>query len=169
MKPKIKYPLTREDYRKLRHYWKPDDVKVLFVAEAPPKDRKSYFFNHETGIGQGLFSYVTCGLGIRGKDKEKRLCEFKKRGFWLIDVFQEPIEDIHKKDVESHLTEFRNELKRAGPGKIVIVIPKSRLKKAWRDLVIKHLLDDYGEHFELIKIPKWGRRDFSTKLKELQS
>lgn len=164
--PDIKYPLTREDYRKLRNYWKPDVVRVLFVAEAPPKDGRSYFFNHNTGIGQGLFSYITCGLNIRGKDKEKRLCEFEKHGFWLIDVFQEPIEKVEKKDIESHLTEFENELERAAPGKIVVVIPRSRLREAWRDLVIKLLINDYGKH--LIEIAKWRRNEFNKKLEQLR-
>lgn len=35
----MKYPLTREGYRRLRGYWKPSRVETLFVAESPPEDR----------------------------------------------------------------------------------------------------------------------------------
>jgi len=166
--PKIEYPLTREDYRKLRNYWKPNSasMKALFVAEAPPENRRSYFFNHKTSIGQGLFSYVTCGLNIRRKTKEKRLKEFEKN-FWLIDVFQEPIEDVEEKDVESHLAEFRSELNRVRPKKIVIVIPKSRLRSAWRNLVSMCLLQGY-EKSQVIEIPKWIRSEFNRRLEELR-
>lgn len=165
--PRIKYPLTRKGYRKLRNYWKPDSVEALFVAEAPPEDRRSYFFNHKTGIGHGLFSYITCGLNIRGKTKEKRLKEFEKENFWLIDVFQEPIEDVKKKDVESHLAEFESELERVKPKKTVIVIPKRRLGSAWRYLVSMYLLQDYGKD-QLIGISEWSWSEFNKKLKELR-
>lgn len=66
---------------------------------------RSYFFNHEIGIGRGLFSYVTCGLGIREKTKEERLKEFRRRNFWLIDVFQNPIKNVRAESTVSRSLE----------------------------------------------------------------
>ena len=169
-KPEIEYPFSRESYKRLRGYWRPETVDTLFVGESPPKNRRSYFFNHNTGIGRGLFSYITCALNIRETTKEERLWEFKRRNFWLIDVFQEPIKDIKEKDIESHLAEFKGELEKAKPERIVVAIPKRRLGSAWRHLVLMYLLQvpNYKPS-QLIVISKWTRGEFNEKLKEFRA
>src|SRR5439155_25849184 len=64
--------------------WKPDHVKVLFLAESPPWDESMYFYNgkREGGLSRNLFHY----LEIDGVTKRVQLLEFKRRGLFLIDT-----------------------------------------------------------------------------------
>ncbi len=79
------------DYLPLERYhvydcWKPDRVKVLFLAESPPWDESIYFYNEkrEGGLSRTLFHY----LGIEGATKSEKLLEFKRRGLFLIDTLK---------------------------------------------------------------------------------
>ncbi len=76
--------------------WKPDRVKVLFVAESPPWKGNVYFYN-ENDEGRrpgGLSSNLFRLLGIEGESKSEKLSEFRRRGFFLVDT----IKCIFRKD-----------------------------------------------------------------------
>ena len=67
--------------------WKPIKVKVLFIAESPPKDRdEAYFYNDKTEgrLKDKIFNL----LYIREETAEKRLQRFKERNFFLIDTLK---------------------------------------------------------------------------------
>jgi hypothetical protein len=77
--------------------WKPDPVKVLFLAESPPWDESMYFYNEkrEGGLSLTLFDY----LGIDGATKREKLLDFKRRGLFLADT----VKCIFRKNVRKKI------------------------------------------------------------------
>jgi len=62
--------------------WKPDKVKVLFIAESPPP--KGYFYSlEETGGSSGLQTEVQKYLHL-----DQSLEEFKERRYFLLDTIK---------------------------------------------------------------------------------
>jgi uracil-DNA glycosylase len=61
--------------------WKPNPVKVLFVAESPPWDKERYFYKQDmtgnnTNLQKELYRYLNL----------TSLEEFKAKGYYLIDA-----------------------------------------------------------------------------------
>ncbi len=190
----IDYPLEKDNYKSLRQRWKPGErdkynkVDVLIVAEAPPNasdnrdERKSYFYNHETGVGHRnkLFSRVTRGIYSKEElpnctgqeDKIKRLKKLRKDGFWLMDIFQKPKEDIDEENedlIEKHVEEFRTELREqvnnlSEINKIITVFPQNKLKHPWRNLLISFIFEEIQEDLNIDKISKWEDEEFDSVL-----
>jgi hypothetical protein len=77
--------------------WKPDKVRVLFLAESPPWEDSMYFYNEERegGLSRTLFRY----LGIDGATNSQKLLKFKNRGLFLIDT----LKCIFRKDVRKKI------------------------------------------------------------------
>jgi uracil-DNA glycosylase len=60
--------------------WRPNQVKVLFVAESPPWDKERYFYKEDmTGNGTNLQKELFRYLNLNS------LAEFKDKGYFLID------------------------------------------------------------------------------------
>lgn len=86
------YPMYKElvvlDYLPVEYYnvyekWKPDRVKVLFLAESPSWfDKSIHFYNEscDVGLSQAIPEY----LGTKESSKTEILEEFKRRGFFMI-------------------------------------------------------------------------------------
>ena len=74
--------------------YRPDQVDLLLVAEAPPAAPDRYFYFPEVREHDGLFRYVARSLlgqePTRGK-KEKILYELKERDVFLIDLKETPV------------------------------------------------------------------------------
>lgn len=88
---------TAEEYKKARLKYKPDRIKVIFVAEAPPdysKDR--YFYFEKVKDKDSLFLEIMKVLYPGFNAKEMRikkgllLSKFKDDGYYLIDSVEEP-------------------------------------------------------------------------------
>lgn len=65
--------------------WRPTKVKVLFIAESPPKDgNEGYFYNEKTEgrLKDKIFNL----LDIPEEKAERGLERFKQRNFLLIDT-----------------------------------------------------------------------------------
>jgi len=76
--------------------WKPAKVKVLFIAESPPKDgNERYFYNEKTEgrLKKKIFNL----LDIREDTAEKGLQRFKERNFFLIDTLKCRLDKSKKK------------------------------------------------------------------------
>lgn len=91
------------DHDKARLKYKPDEIKILFVAEAPPEsiDRFFYYENVQTrdalfvNLMQVLYPELRSENGgsivdIR-KNKADLLKRFQADGYYLIDALPEPI------------------------------------------------------------------------------
>lgn len=83
-----------------REYFKPDHVKVLFIAEAPPYAPDRFFYFTEVTKGDSLFLHVIRevfpdlkkveAMQLR-KRKEELLYRFQEEGFYLEDSLSHPL------------------------------------------------------------------------------
>lgn len=68
--------------------WKPDPVKVVFLAEAPPGKSEGYFYDHRSHLGyaetlrKALFDF----LELDSPNTKGNLVQFKRRGYLLLDA-----------------------------------------------------------------------------------
>jgi hypothetical protein len=79
-----------------RAKYKPEQVELLLVAEAPPCTADRYFYFEDVMEQDSLFRYVCKGvLGSVSSRAEKAsdLDKLQKAGVHLIDVSEEPIPD----------------------------------------------------------------------------
>ncbi len=103
--------------------WKPEQVKVLFVAESPPwNGKESYFYNQNAGDNRtNLRKEVLSLLNL------KSLEEFRTKGHYLIDVikcrFNKRVKkNIPKKAISTCSDQFlEKEIKQLNPKKIFVL------------------------------------------------
>ena len=81
-KPCIKYK-THTD-------WKPEHVKVVFIAEAPPGTSEGYFYEPKPteGYAEILRTHLLDLLKIDHTDITEALKKFKKSGYFLTDAIK---------------------------------------------------------------------------------
>ncbi|HEX5273233.1 MAG TPA: hypothetical protein VFW33_22205 [Gemmataceae bacterium] len=84
---------------RLREYYRPERVTVLFVAESPPEqkdDEVRFFYNPEEERWDHLYRAVLKAVfpeefEYRPREKEKWLREFQGHGYYLIDATDRPV------------------------------------------------------------------------------
>jgi hypothetical protein len=85
--------------------YRPIHIAILFLAEAPPPRLEDYFYfpaedcPGRTGLSRVLFESLMQGLGVKAagaqeKTDEACLAEFQKRGYFLADSLECPVEEI---------------------------------------------------------------------------
>lgn len=83
-----------------REKYRPDKVKLLFIAEAPPSALDRFFYYENVTKGDSLFLHIVRELFPKLRDieakvlrnnKELILQEFKENGYYLEDGCQFPI------------------------------------------------------------------------------
>lgn len=82
--------------------FRPIHISVLFLAEAPPAQPERFFYHvaddpaGRGGLSRILFDEVMDGVGIvrEGKKEAACLAEFQRRGYFLADSLECPVEDI---------------------------------------------------------------------------
>lgn len=75
--------------------YKPDRIRILLVAEAPPADLSRYFYFEDVGTHDSLFRYVFRTVTNRQpvrESKAKDLAELKAAGVFLIDLKETPVD-----------------------------------------------------------------------------
>jgi hypothetical protein len=99
---KVDFTKVKIQIEQAREKYKPDEIKYILVAEAPPEslDRFFYFLNVRSsdwlflGVMQALYSQQKDEYLIRKRDsalKEKLLLRFKEDGFYLVDLLDYPL------------------------------------------------------------------------------
>lgn len=157
--------------------WKPEQVKVLFVAESPPwNGKQSYFYNQNQGDNRtNLRKEVLSLLNL------KSLEEFKTKGYYLIDVIKCRLNKKVKKNIPKEAITtcshqfLEKEIKQLKPKKIFVL--GNTAKKAlqitpkFKELTYHKVTDNYeaalsGHQIILSAYPGGQTRKYQNKIKE---
>ena len=84
-------PFIMNQFETQRQNFKPQKISVLFIAESPPRNG-TFFYFQDSGLYSAMFeAYKILFKEIR---KDNFLEDFKKRGFYLEDLCEDPINDL---------------------------------------------------------------------------
>lgn len=83
--------LTKENYLAFRRKFEPQRLRLVVVAESPPKNQ-TYLYNPAGHTNEWLFSALMKQIGHMPKTKEEGLRELQRRGWVLLDATYEPVD-----------------------------------------------------------------------------
>jgi len=89
--------LSRDDYLSLRRPYEPENIRLVIVAESPPKTGK-YFYNPAGVVSEPLFAAMMRQLECRPTTKDEGLREFQRRGWVLVDATYQPVDWLSEKE-----------------------------------------------------------------------
>jgi hypothetical protein len=87
----------REEYLSLRRRYEPETIRLVIIAESPPASGK-YFYNPAGALSEPLFSALLQQLRVSPAAKEDGLCEFRRRGWILVDATYEAVNTLSRLD-----------------------------------------------------------------------
>eukprot|EP01112_Ceratiomyxa_fruticulosa_P009125 TRINITY_DN237_c0_g1_i5.p1 TRINITY_DN237_c0_g1~~TRINITY_DN237_c0_g1_i5.p1 ORF type:complete len:170 (+),score=34.57 TRINITY_DN237_c0_g1_i5:197-706(+) len=103
--------------------YKPDEIRLLLVAEAPPSADDRYFYFEDVPTQDALFRYVTKILfslpPSRSREKIPHLKMLKDNGVFLIDVQETPIEG--KAKLKPHIPSLVSRCLELNPQHIILI------------------------------------------------
>ena len=95
MERRNKHDIALENRRLAAKKYQPDKIKLLLIAEAPPKSEDRYFYFEKVNEQDSLFRYVVRGVlntePIR-EQKAQQLEALKGAGVFLIDSVVSPLQ-----------------------------------------------------------------------------
>jgi hypothetical protein len=102
--------------------YKPDDVRMLLVAEAPPGDESKYFYFEEVAAHDALFRYVARGVLGEEPTRENKpilLKQLRAKGVFLIDVKLEPL--LPGEDLRPYVPDLVRRVRDLDPARVVLI------------------------------------------------
>jgi hypothetical protein len=91
----IQHGLTPAEYLRFRERYLPEQPKIIFVLESPPKSGR-YFYNPEGLISEPLFSAMMKDvLEVKPSSKDEGLRRFATSGCLLLDATYTPVNHPH--------------------------------------------------------------------------
>lgn len=112
----------RTTISRLRQRYRPETIKVLFVAESPPEssdDEVRFFYNFEQERWDHMYRAVMRAMfpdfKYRPNEKDKWLRKFQDHGYYLIDATDRPVNRLSSaerrkelmREMETKLAEIR--------------------------------------------------------------
>lgn len=113
--------MSRESRRAASRRYKPKNVALLLVAEAPPKAPGRYFYFEQEQSHDLLFNAVVKALfgeSPRPQDKPHWLQELKRSGVYLIEVSDDPVE---ASDLSSKVPDLIRRVRRLKPRCVLLL------------------------------------------------
>lgn len=101
--------------------YKPDRVRLLLIAHAPPSDASRYFYFEEVGTQDALFRHVVKGLwgSIPGRSaKPAWLNRLRAEGVFLIDVLESPFDGS---DLSAHVPAVLSRCQQLAPQHVILI------------------------------------------------
>ncbi len=132
--------MTREQRERLRRRYRPEEVRLLFIGEAPPASGR-FFYNRDSGL------YRAMRDAFRSLDPaiadERFLAFFQSAGCYLIDACAQPVDDMDRASRRAACLEsepaLARRIRRLRPRSIVILLKSIRvnvqraaLQAGWR-------------------------------------
>ncbi len=164
-------------YRAAREEYKPERVRVLFIAESPPASGGFFYFPETVGKDH-LFRETMKGLGLwpvgrrmgKGLDKTGLLRQFQSRGFFLVDTSLVPVDRLSRRRrremVAGSVSRLAEEARRLDPEHILIV--KVSIYRQVRDTLDQAGLADRVLNREPLPFPSHGnQKKFRMELARL--
>src|ERR1700722_1383164 len=132
---------NRSDYLNFRHRYKPDEIKLVIIAESPPSSGL-FFYDAKGKITEPLFAAFMKAMRLAPTDKEEGLREFQRNGWVLIDATYEPVNalsDTKRNELISRdYTSLRSDLSGLMSGRsIPIVIIKANVCRVLEPKLIR--------------------------------
>jgi hypothetical protein len=122
----------------LRERYRPEKIKVLFIAESPPKsndDEVRFFYNPRQErwdyLYRAVMKAVFTDFEYSPREKDNWLHKFKEHGYYLIDATDYPVNDL-----PSASAERRHKIEDAAKAKLA-EIAKLLVSKSTPILLIK--------------------------------
>jgi hypothetical protein len=112
---------VRDRHRRAARRFKPDRVKLLLVAEAPPSAPERHFYFEDVREHDLLFRYVAKGILRRQPTRENKgelLAGLRERGVFMIELNPDPTHDLPLTD---HVPSLLRRVRRLSPEKIVLI------------------------------------------------
>ena len=119
-------------YASAREKYRPDRIRVLFIAESPPSSHGYFYFRKTIGKDH-LFRETMKALDLwpltlrmsKGLDKRHYLQEFQRMGFFLIDTCNLPVDKLSREERKLQIargaSSLETRVKRLSPEAIVVV------------------------------------------------
>lgn len=113
--------MNRESRKVASRRYKPKNVALLLVAEAPPKSQDRYFYFEKVASHDWLFNAVVKALfgeSPRREDKPHWLQELKRSGVYLIDASEDP---VSSSDISSKVPDLVRRARRLKPKCVLLL------------------------------------------------
>jgi len=110
--------------------YRPDQVRILFVAESPPSAPDRHFYFTDVTRADTLWVELTRALypaafgetRVERQRKQEWLQKFQQAGYWLIEAVPDPIDKKKKEEQIAANTEYvLNLLHAAQPAHVVLI------------------------------------------------
>lgn len=101
--------------------FKPEPVKLLIVAEAPPASLDRYFYIPDVRAHDSLFRHVAAAILECEPTRENKLellGRLRNLGVFLVDLKLDPVDGS---PLETHVPSLLRRLRRLEPAKIILV------------------------------------------------
>lgn len=105
--------------------YRPDRVRLLLVAEAPPCASDRYFYFDQVHTRDDLFRYIWLGhmgedAGSRAK-KPRQLQSLCDAGVFLIDLYEDMVSKPKVKFLETHVSSLVDRCAKLSPQRIILI------------------------------------------------
>ena len=169
--------MTTEDYAIAREKYRPDKIRILFVAESPPSSGGYFYFPNTIGKDH-LFRETMKALKLwpakkvmsKGVDKRPLLEEFCSRGFFLIDTCEVPVDKLpaaeRREAINRDAPGLAARAQALHPGHIIVV--KKTVYRPIRDALQRAGLQQSILNKQPISFPSHGnQRNYRIALRRL--
>lgn len=172
---KIDINKLKAQLEKARLKYKPNKIKYLLIAEAPPNNIERFFYyenvhNHDylfLGVAQALYPELKEQFLLSGRDsdiKKTILLKFKADGFYLLDLSELPL-SLVSNDLREQLPLLSEKI-----GHVIDKLTNIILIKATvYDTAFFYLRDHGFSNIVDVRIPfpgQWGQKEFQAKFRE---
>lgn len=162
--------MQHSEIKKIRKRYKPQEVKILFIGESPPKNG-TFFYSHNSILFYAIFDAFKNRFGKSIPNGPKFLEEyFQKKGCYLIDIFDEngkKLED-YKGDKNGVINELRTKIQQLNPKTIIGVLSNKKFKNIVKKSVANSNINLPSEKIKFLPFPTgkyWGK--FTNELEKI--
>lgn len=170
----LDFTKIKKKIEEARENYKPDKIKYLLIAEAPPESLERFFYFLDVKTADWLFLGVMQTLYPSKKEeylqqkrnsvlKDNLLSQFKDDGFYLIDLLDFPL-SFYSGDLENTTDDLINKVKLLSDENTIIILIKANVYDTAFSILKSN---EFNVIDKRIDFPaSGGQQKFQTKFKE---